>query len=59
MIASLLTANGYEVLTAQDGAEALRLLLNKGAHIIISDWMMPKMDGLELCRAVRDNESIH
>ena len=43
----------YEVLTAGDGIEALDILRNYEVSIIISDWMMPRMDGAELCRRVR------
>ena len=46
---------GYEVLTAEHGAEALRLLGKHQVNFIVSDWMMPEMDGAELCRRVRLN----
>jgi signal transduction histidine kinase/DNA-binding response OmpR family regulator len=45
----------YEVITASDGIEALDLLKKHEVNIIISDWMMPRMDGAELCRRVRLN----
>lgn len=44
---------GHEVITARDGREALALALEYNPHIVVSDWMMPDMDGLELCRALR------
>jgi signal transduction histidine kinase/DNA-binding response OmpR family regulator len=47
--------NQYEVITASDGIEALDLLKKHEVNIIISDWMMPRMDGAELCRRVRLN----
>ena len=43
----------YQVMTACDGLEALDLLSKHEVNIIISDWMMPRMDGAELCRRVR------
>ena len=46
----------YETLTAEDGIEALHLLQNHEVNIIISDWMMPRMDGAELCRRVRQDQ---
>ena len=46
----------YEVVTAGDGIEALDQLEKHGINIIISDWMMPRMDGAELCRRVRSNQ---
>lgn len=45
---------GHDVLEARDGAEALRLLAREPVRLIVSDWMMPEMDGLSLCRAVRN-----
>ncbi len=45
----------YKVITAVDGIEALDLLQKNEVHIIISDWMMPRMDGAELCRRIRLN----
>lgn len=53
---------GHEVLIARDGSEALALALESWPHIVVADWMMPEMDGLELCRALRktrDGESIY
>lgn len=46
-------ADNYEVLTASDGNEALKILSSNEVSIIVSDWMMSGMDGLELCRRVR------
>jgi len=43
----------YEVLTAADGAEALQILRNSNCRIVVTDWEMPVMDGLALCRAIR------
>ncbi|MDX6769831.1 MAG: response regulator [Elusimicrobiota bacterium] len=44
---------GHEVIEARDGEEAWDLLLTRGPRVVVSDWMMPKLDGLELCRRVR------
>lgn len=44
---------GHEVLVAGDGEEAFRLFEERRPRLIISDWMMPKVDGVELCRKVR------
>ncbi len=44
---------GHTVIEAGDGAEAWELLLSQGPRVVVSDWMMPKFDGLELCRRVR------
>ena len=48
-------ADRYQVLTATNGIEALEKLQHHDVSIIVSDWMMPQMDGAELCRRVRAN----
>jgi phosphoserine phosphatase RsbU/P len=45
---------GHEVIEAKDGAEAVRILEKEPVRLIVSDWMMPELDGLGLCRAVRN-----
>lgn len=50
VLALLLEAEGYRVLTASDGAEALARLQAEGADLVITDYMMPRMNGDELCR---------
>jgi putative two-component system response regulator len=52
---SLLTA-GYEVLQAANGLDALEALRHNDCHLVISDWVMPHLSGIELCRAVRSRE---
>ena len=47
---------GYEVVEAADGASAWEALAKTGARIIVSDWVMPDIDGLELCRRVRSRK---
>lgn len=54
LVEVFLKAEGMdEVLAAADGREALALMEEKGADLAIIDIMMPKMDGWELCRALR------
>lgn len=53
-----LSVAGYGVLLAENGAEALRIMRAKGPRIVITDWMMPEMDGLELCRVIRSSEMV-
>jgi signal transduction histidine kinase/ligand-binding sensor domain-containing protein/DNA-binding response OmpR family regulator len=48
-------ARHYTVLTATDGIEALNLIAKHEVSIIVSDWMMPRMDGADLCRQIRRN----
>jgi two-component system chemotaxis response regulator CheY len=54
MLRDALTTMGHECLVAADGDEAWRLFQESGADVIISDRLMPGLDGLELCRRVRD-----
>src|ERR1700733_14855901 len=48
-----LTAAGFEVLLAEDGKSALRLATERKPDVIVSDVLMPRMDGFALCKAVR------
>jgi len=48
-----LRENGYRVTTACDGQEALSLLKQHTHQLVVSDWRMPPMDGIDLCRAIR------
>jgi sigma-B regulation protein RsbU (phosphoserine phosphatase) len=48
---------GHEVLVAQDGRQAWEMLRENGAPLVIADWMMPEIDGVELCRKVRAAET--
>ncbi len=51
-------ASHYSVKTAADGVEALRLLAEGPIDLIVSDWMMPEMDGAELCRRIRKDINV-
>lgn len=53
IVSGVVEAAGHECLTAADGAAAWELLQGAGADVVISDWRMPVMDGLELCRRIR------
>lgn len=44
---------GYEVLVASDGDEAWELVRTNPINMVITDWMMPKLSGLDLCRKIR------
>ncbi|MBC2713883.1 MAG: diguanylate cyclase [Desulfobacteraceae bacterium] len=52
----MLESHGYHVTVAQNGLEAMNMLLNSQTSIVISDWIMPEMDGSELCRAIRKHD---
>jgi DNA-binding response OmpR family regulator len=50
--------SGYEVLTAEDGAEGMRRVYSGRPNLVILDANMPKMDGWEVCRRIRDMSDI-
>jgi DNA-binding response OmpR family regulator len=54
-MAFLLEVAGFEVMTAADGEEALKLLRKQAPDVVISDVNMPNVDGYELLRRVRAN----
>jgi putative two-component system response regulator len=56
VVRNALLKSGYEVVTATDGHEALAVLRGGSCRLVVSDWDMPQMDGLELCRAIRSEE---
>ena len=53
-----LTQEGYEVLTAMDGIEALELLKEHEVHCMVLDIMMPRMDGLTAMLKIREDSNI-
>ena len=57
-IALLLEKEGYQVLTAHDGMEALKLLAEQPVRLIIMDVMMPKLDGLSAMMKIRERKNL-
>ena len=55
MLAGVLSARGYEVLTATDGESALQQVRGGSPDIVVSDILMPQVDGYELCRRLRSD----
>ncbi len=53
----LLTRSGYIVIKARDGEEALRLAIDHIPDLAVLDVMMPKMDGYELTRKLKENQT--
>lgn len=56
LFCTVLTRNDYRTFSAADGQEALKILDKEYIDLVISDIMMPKMDGYELTRMLRDAE---
>ena len=56
MMKMRLEANGYEVISAYDGEEALEKAKKEGPDIIILDLMLPKLDGYKVCRLLKFDE---
>jgi len=56
LLEHLLLAHRYRVVVARNGSEALELIVAHAPDMVISDILMPEMDGFELCRRVREME---
>lgn len=53
VLAEMAEGLGHEVCLARNGREAWRLFEEKPAQVVITDWLMPSVDGLELTRQIR------
>ena len=58
LLEALLKGNGHKVVSARNGIEALNELKKGSIDMIISDILMPKMDGYQLCRECKSNETL-
>ncbi len=54
-VALYLQREGYEVATAADGIEALERVHEREPHLVVLDLMLPRLDGLAVCRALRES----
>jgi DNA-binding response OmpR family regulator len=50
---------GIEFLTAENGEQALQIIQAENPHLVFLDVMMPKMNGMEVCRRVKKDLSLH
>jgi two-component system phosphate regulon response regulator PhoB len=51
-----LEAAGFEVMSADNGEDAVLMVQEEHPNLIVLDWMMPKLSGLEVCRQLRSNK---
>ena len=51
----LVNSIGHETVTANDGVEGLELWKHEGIRMVIADWEMPRMNGIDLCREIRNS----
>ncbi len=58
LIQIYLSNEGYQTMTAHDGEEALALLADGSYHLVVLDIMMPKLNGLEVCRRIRKDHEV-
>jgi DNA-binding response OmpR family regulator len=50
---------GYEVVTAMDGEKALEKVQSEHVDLVVLDIMMPKLDGYQVCQAIKSNPATH
>ena len=55
---AFLEAEGFEAIPAKDGAEALKLFFDRIPDLVILDLMLPKVDGLEVCKTIRRDSNV-
>jgi DNA-binding response OmpR family regulator len=53
LLAEILGQDGHDVILTEDGVEAWAEYRQEAPEVVIADWMMPRSDGLELCRRIR------
>ena len=53
-----LEEEGYEILIASDGLKGLELSINNSVDLILLDWMIPNLSGLDVCKKIREKDKI-
>ena len=53
-----LEQEGYEIITAADGEEALRIFFENSIDLVLLDVMLPKMDGIQVCQRIRESSNV-
>lgn len=57
LITTILKQLGHDLIVAEDGEIAWRLFQASPVRLVVSDWLMPNLDGLQLCRKIREHEA--
>ena len=58
MLEGILATHGYVVFSSQDGAEAFELVQKEKPDVLISDMLIPKIHGLDLCKKVKEDPGL-
>lgn len=56
LMSRYLKAWGYDAIGAEDGESGWKIIQENKPDIVITDWIMPDLDGLTLCRRIRESE---
>lgn len=51
-----LEEEGYEIIVASDGIKGLEMAMNKSVNLILLDWMIPNISGLDVCKKIRERD---
>jgi len=57
LLEHLLTKQGHACFLAEDGKEAWDIFCRENIRVVVSDWLMPEIDGLELCQKIRHHSA--
>lgn len=55
LMTQYLSTSGYSIITATNGEDAIAKTLENKPDAIVTDWMMPKMGGIDICRKLKKN----
>ena len=58
VVKTILVQEGYEIKEATNGREALEMILKSAPHLIVLDYMMPEMDGYQLCLKLKEDSQL-
>lgn len=59
MLEMILSRQKYQVLSAQDGSQGFKLIKKERPDAVISDMLLPKIHGLELCKMIKQDPDLH